>query len=521
MHPPPDQNEPTSSLRKFIRFWRNIGGGSLTFSLAIHAGIIVIAGIIVLTTQVIQPEVDFLPGPGTQAGEAASAERTYQIKRKEQSALTRSLSMRRITSAGPGEVVIDDLPISELALPTGSGSIGDGVLKGGSLGSGSAAAGAGAIGNGMATGMVALPASMQGRCAPQARLEKLRQNGGGPQCERAVSISLEWLKGKQNADGSWGKQHKAAMTGLALLCYLGRCEMPDSPFYGDTVMKGILYLVELSQKQRSGLMAEDPAKGSSCYEHGIATYALGEVYTLSRLGQTKLPGMREAFEKGVKIILDSQLEDGGWGYGEGGDLCYRHAGKGDLSVTGWQFQALKAAKHTRLEIKGLHAGITRTLKYLESTQSPQGGFGNVNRDASYNQWNLSGVGILGLQTLGSTKTASVKKGLRFLTEFLTAEPLDWNKNANLYSWYYMTQCYFQQGDADWQFYNAQFLPQLLGNQQPGGDWRTERPNSTVASTSSAGADRDVYRQTLCTLMLEVYYRYLKVADREDDSPFER
>ena len=38
---------------------------------------------------------------------------------------------------------------------------------------------------------------------PQERLEKLRQTGGSAECESAVSASLEWLKGKQNADGSF------------------------------------------------------------------------------------------------------------------------------------------------------------------------------------------------------------------------------------------------------------------------------------------------------------------------------
>jgi hypothetical protein len=52
-------------------------------------------------------------------------------------------------------------------------------------------------------------------------------------------------------DGSWGGKdknadgepksnaHKNAMTGMALLCYLGHCELQDSPDYGPTVQKAI------------------------------------------------------------------------------------------------------------------------------------------------------------------------------------------------------------------------------------------------------------------------------------------
>jgi hypothetical protein len=43
---------------------------------------------------------------------------------------------------------------------------------------------------------------------------------------------------------------------LALLCYLGRCETPESPFYGDNVMKGIMYLIELGKKNPHGIFSE-------------------------------------------------------------------------------------------------------------------------------------------------------------------------------------------------------------------------------------------------------------------------
>ncbi|MEZ5385933.1 MAG: prenyltransferase/squalene oxidase repeat-containing protein [Prosthecobacter sp.] len=346
-------------------------------------------------------------------------------------------------------------------------------------------------------------------------MEKLRQTGGTPECELAVSQSLEWLKGKQNADGSWGKRDQCAMTGLVLLCFLGRCETPDSPFYGDNVMKAIMFLLEAQKKNKHGIFSLAAKGNAPVYEHGIATYALGEMYTLARLGSKSLPGMREAFEKGVKIIIDNQQKGGSWVYdGETGGYS---PGREDLSVTGWQFQALKAAKNSSLKIDGLDSSIKKMVDYLESKQSKDGGFGTTNRDAHYNQWSLSGVGILGLQTMAKNKTSSIKKGIKFLRDFLTDEPLDWNKNCNLYCWYYYTQAFFQQGGDDWDFYNQQFLPQILGAQQSDGSFKAGRANWP------SGGDRNdvLYRQCLCTLQLEVYYRYLKVGDREESSFFDR
>jgi hypothetical protein len=66
-----------------------------------------------------------------------------------------------------------------------------------------------------------------------------------------------------------------------------------------------------------------------------------------------------------------------------------------------------------------------------STQTKDGGFGAADRDAHYNQWSLTGAGVLALQTLAKGKTGiHQRKSIDFLHRFLEAEPLDWNKNCN-------------------------------------------------------------------------------------------
>jgi len=503
---------------KFVQMWRKAGGSALLMSILIHAGLGVLALFIVFSTGVMDKQVDFLPGGGTAQGAKASSDLQHKVQQKKRSSINKTMPMKKLVSTSMNSsITLPEAPPDALDMPDVSAMLGGGALgASGGFGTGGAGGGFGkGMGMGGAAGFVTLPPSMRSRCSTQERLEKLRQNGGTPECEAAVSASLEWLKGKQNADGSWGRNNKAAMTGLALLCYLGRCETPESPFYGDNVMKGILFLIE-TQKANPHKMFSQATKGNApAYEHGIATYALGEMYTLARLGSKSLPGMREAFEQGVKIIIDNQGKHGSWVY-DTDKGSYLKEGREDLSVAGWQFQALKAAKNTSLKIDGLHSAISKMTDYLEAKQTKDGGFGTANRDAHYNQWSLSGVGILGLQTMAKGKTTSIKKGIKFLRDFLTAEPLDWNKNCNLYCWYYYTQAFFQQGGDDWKFYNQQFLPQILAAQQADGMFKRGRPNWPAGDAAD-----DIYRQTLCTLQLEVYYRYLKVADREEDSFFDK
>ena len=523
-HPPALTHiEPAKPKNAFQRAWAKVGGGGLTLSLAIHAGLIILAGIIVVSVQQAQKQVDFLPGGGTQQGQQASADMKHKVQNKKRSTISKSVPMRKVVSTSTNAAIsLPESPPDLLDVPDVSSMMG-GSMGGGGFGSGGSGGGFGSgVGMGGASGFVSLPPSMRSRCSSTERLEKLRQTGGKPECEVAVTKSLAWLKTKQNPDGSWGRGNKAAMTGLALLCYLGRCETPDSPFYGENVMKGILYLIELSKKNPSGFITENPKGIAGAYEHGIATYALGEMYTLARLGSKSLPGMRETFEKGVELIIKTQGTDGrakgSWDYyTKNASEGKMTSGREDLSVAGWQYQALKAAKNTSLKIAGLHSAIESTVDYIERMQTKDGGFGNPNRDAHYNQWSLTGAGVLGLQTLGKgNKKAATAKGMKFLRDFLTAEPLDWNKNCNLYCWYYYTQAFFQAGGDDWKFYNEQFLPQILSAQNPDGSFKRGRAN-----WPSGDAADEVYRQTLCTLQLEVYYRYLKVADREDGSIFDK
>lgn len=498
----------------WLRCWRQIGGGSLLLSIAVHCGLLLLAGVIIVGTQIAKKEVDFIPAGQTQASVKASQDLEHRVSMRQMSAMVRKVPQTRIGVEGPKDV---SLPEGEvMVLPeVGQGGVFGNVLMVSSIGGGP-----GLGGTASPAQISKLPHLFGGRCSVQSRLEKLRENGGTPECEMAVSRSLAWLKGQQNADGSWGRANKAAMTGLTLLCYLGRCETPDSAFYGDNVRDGMLYLVELAKKNPYGILAENLVSNSATYEHGIATYALGEMYSFYRLGNRSLPGLRETFEKGVQMIIEQQNHQGSWTYGgkeAGLPTAYNKDSRGeDLSVSGWQFQALKAAKHSGLKIAGLDGAIKRCCDYLESKQTKDGGFGKTNRDEHYNQWSLTGCGVLGLQTLAHNKATPVKKGIRFLREFLTSEPLDWERNCNLYCWYYYTQAFFQAGADDWKFYNAQFLPQILGAQQADGSFKRGRPNWPAGDAADA-----IYRQCLCTLQLEVYFRYLKVADRDEPSIFEK
>jgi hypothetical protein len=506
-------------------YWHKIGGGSLTISIMVHALFVVIAIFViwwqVVPTQTVPPP-DFLPGGGGGGGGGE------KLALKKQRTVTHAQPRMKLASVAQSNVTLPNVSSSLSQMPAltavqmGGGGLGTG--DGGGRGSGSGTGVGSGIGSGWGpgrgAGFVAIPPLMRSRCSPAERTKKMLDNGGNEKCEAAVKKTLKWLQQKQNKDGSWGESHKGGMTGLALLAYLGHCETPESPVYGETVLKGLTYLMELAAKNKppfDGIYSTDPGVIKSTYEHGIATYAMGEMYSFSKLGAKPIPGLRESFEAGALIIINKQAPNGGWGYKNG--IGYDAYGGDDLSVTGWQYQALKAAKHTNLKIPGLSSAIKKVEGYLEGKQTADGGFGNPGRESHYNQWNLTGAALLGLQTLSVGNTGKINKGIRWLTDQIEKEPRTWNDDCYLYTWYYDTQALFQKGGKPWKVWNDQFQKEILANQNDDGSYKVEGVGEIAAAgTGAAGGDRDVYRACLCTLMLEVYYRYLKVGDRDNSAP---
>lgn len=336
--------------------------------------------------------------------------------------------------------------------------------------------------------------SLSGRSS-DARGRILSGTPGSGRTESAVLKSLQWLKANQCPDGSWRGQDSTAMTGLALLAYLAHGEVPASREYGETVTRGLKYL--LARQDARGCYSQN------VYAHAIATYALGEAFTLSRIVELKTP-----LERGVRVILDGQQSSGSFDYN------YRKGERFDTSVTGWQIQALKAAVIAGVKLPGLDEALARSARFLQTEAFAQDGSGFVydgkpgNPATKGGRPSMTGVGTLCLQMLGKPGAPQVRLGLKALQK---AE-LDWpvSGKAGVYAGYYITQAKFQSGDkADWLRWNQQMQKQLLARQNPDGHW--EQGDYDNGS--------HVYTTTLCTLMLEVYYRYLPTyAKRPESAP---
>ncbi|BDS07949.1 hypothetical protein NT6N_29890 [Oceaniferula spumae] len=367
------------------------------------------------------------------------------------------------------------------------------------------------VGNGPGEGegkpFEGIPISHRARCSKADRLDRLANNGGNEQCEEAVMKSLRWLKQTQNADGSWCSNKKVAMTGFAVLAFLGHCETPNSEEFGDAVTRALVYLVNVSMKN-GGKMADDFNDNHWCYDHSIATYALAEAATFCMILDIHLPKLQEATKASGDWILEHQHTSGAW------DYKYDMSGKrgGDTSIALWHIQALKACKHTGLwEENAFRGSIRNALDYIKSKQASHGGVGYATATAHGDVgFTMTGGGMLAFQMWDKSHDSLVRKGAKYIRK---NAKLDYNSaDADLYRHYYHAQAMMNRGGDDWAEYNKLFRDQLLNNQNADGSWKNVGGGTkvnAVAPQYQGGSDlANHYRTCLATFMLEVYYRFL-------------
>ena len=400
-----------------------------------------------------------------------------QVQRKPSAPSSSMAKVIASTTPSPTAIPVPEVDVPDPSTDFGSGDdFGDGWGSGGD-------GGGGGFGN--------IPANMRKRCSKEDRLQRLAENGGTPECEDAVVNALRYLQKSQGKDGSWDNSN-VAMTGLALLAYLGHCETPLSEEFGETVTAAITFLVNVATKN-NGKMADDFGNKHWCYEHGIATYAISEAYTFCNQLDVNIPNLQEAVQNSVQWIINNQHKSGGWEYAYAEDAPRG----GDLSIVAWQMQALKAGKATGLDFRNYESCIRKAVAYVEERQGSNGAFAYTGNNGTIS---LTGAGALCLQQHKGASNSSARKGTKFLEK---ESKFDYKTDCNLYEHYYSTQAMINDGGNSWKKYNELFRDNLLGAQNKDGSWPVPGGKGGPGSSGSA-----TYNTSLCTLMLEVYYRFL-------------
>ncbi len=310
--------------------------------------------------------------------------------------------------------------------------------------------------------------------------------------DEAIDRALAFLKNVQDSDGSWGGGggKNPAITALAVMAFLSAGHVPGEGPYADTVEHGIRWV--MNRQQPNGLIAA--VGGHEMYHHGICTLMLAEVagMTQGKLAQD----VRVKLEKAVAVVLKAQRKNGN----AAGGWRYRVVGTdADMSVTGWQLLALRAAKNLGCDVPTER--IDMAVDYIKRSRDPRTGGFAYTPGGGYTI-PCTGTGILGLEICGRDRHHS-REALR-AGAFLIKHPPQWNSAHFFYAVYYCSQATFQLGNNYWNFYRPQLHKVLLDNQQGNGCW---------IDTSGYGPS---YGTAMSVLALTVEYRFLPIYQRGEE-----
>ncbi|MCA9234519.1 MAG: hypothetical protein KDA44_03560 [Planctomycetales bacterium] len=345
----------------------------------------------------------------------------------------------------------------------------------------------------------------------ERRAEIVARRGGNAQTEQSVRSALAWLAAAQSPDGGWraaqfgagqeraavlgqdragvGAKADTAMTGLALLAFLGSGNTHLQGPYAEHVARGLEFLAV--RQAADGSLAGDADRFSRMYCHSMAALAVCESYAV-----TADPRLRQIAAGALTYSIAAQHpSDGGWRYWPGLP--------GDTSQLGWQLMALGSGELAGLDVPPVT--WTRAERFLRSvTRGSAGGLACYRPD-SRPTTSMTAEGLFCRQLLADRLGATVDDPAYGEAASTVLRELPGGGQVNLYYWYYATLALCREQDrspaarAAWQRWNDALVRTLLDKQRPDGSW----PVDTVWGRCGG----QVYTTSLAALCLEVYYRY--------------
>jgi hypothetical protein len=337
------------------------------------------------------------------------------------------------------------------------------------------------------------PIDTQEQRAPESRGEMLARMGGSAETEKAVGLALEWFTKHQESDGRWSGKNfdahcgkcegaaeidaDAAMTGIVLLCYLGagHTHLAEGP-YREPVAKALKWLVD--RQASSG----DLRRGETMYGQTLSTVALCEA-----LAMTKDQRLTAPTRRAVNFVLQTSARQSSG-----------QTREEDTSVLGWLVMTVESARRAGIAVpRDVFEGAGKWLDQASSSGAP-GKYSYVRGGPASAAMTAEAMFVR--QILGhSREEARMKES----AAFILSQPPKWDGAAPTFHWYYATLAMFQQQGDEWDRWNRQLSPILVEHQRKegtaAGSWDPQDEWSRLGGR--------LYQTAVCTLSLEVYYRY--------------
>jgi hypothetical protein len=304
--------------------------------------------------------------------------------------------------------------------------------------------------------------------------------------DQAIQSGLAWLARSQSPDGSFGSstyRGNIAVTSVAGLAFMSSGSSPGRGPYGAQIDKAIAYVMDNTSP--AGFIAVVGASTHGpMYSHGFGTLFLAEAY-----GMTHRPEIREKLQKAVRLIIDTQNNEGGWRY----QPVRRDA---DLSVTICQINALRAARNAGLFVP--KETVDACIRYVKMSQNPDGGFRYMLTGGA-SAFPRSAAGVVALQSAGEYDSKEIRDAIAYLRQFTRDIKLGNRYSHYFYGHYYAAQAMWLRGGDDWNEWYPAIRNELLRHQLPSGCW-----NDSICPE---------YGTAMALIILQIPNNYLPIFQR--------
>ena len=331
-----------------------------------------------------------------------------------------------------------------------------------------------------------------------------------PASERALQKGLEWLARNQGAEGNWNSNN-LGLVGMGALAFLSAGYLPGRGRYGNTVRRALNYMTRNAKP--SGLLNIANAQ-HDMYNHGLAAFALGQAY-----GMPNDKVLNKVLDKALKLISNTQAEDGGW------DYRARRQGRGhDLSLVVMQAKALRGAMDSGLEVSPEVVGSAiQSVRRYYKTRSGKNGLTNPKAamlEAGQFTYNggggtlaMAAAGVVCLQEFGQYGDWRIGKNLDVIQAAIGKAAKPGSRNGSVpcgdaYTLYYVGQALYQVGGKRWRESYPRLRDYLVASQMlsagessQDGLWRGGRVG---------GVPGDMYGTAVACFVLSMPNRYLPI-----------
>ena len=305
-----------------------------------------------------------------------------------------------------------------------------------------------------------------------------------PALDDAVSKGLAALARMQNDDGSFGRGRYGRHVGITALCaiaFMADGHLPERGRFGSTVQRALEFV--LDGATQTGLLAAETSHGPM-YGHGFATLFLGEIYGMNPDDRR----VRDALGRAVRVIVDSQNDEGGWRYNP-------VPIDADVSVTICEIMALRSARNAGIKVP--RETIDKAVEYVRECQNPDGGFRYMTQPGG-SAWPRTAAGVASLFYAGIYEDDAIERGLDYLVEIaFPGQGLGRGSAHYYYGQYYAVQAMYLAGGEWWSDWWPAIRKQMLDSQLPEGAWRDHQIG-------------DAYATAMSLIVLQMPKRYLPI-----------